>query len=174
MSKTVLITGAIGSGKSAICERLRALGYPVYDCDSRTKALYDSVPGLKARIETALGVPFSEVGIIFRDADKRRALEEIVYPEVQKDLAAWKAEQKAELLFMESAIALEKPAFDGSYDEVWLVRAPYETRLSRNPDAAIRSALQAMVDPSRANVIIDNDSSLEELNDKVDKLLKNG
>ena len=105
---------------------------------------------------------------------KRRTLEEIVYPEVLKDLAAWKEEQTAEVLFMESAIALEKPEFDGSYDEVWLVRAPYEARLSRNPETAVRSALQAMVDPSRAAIVIDNDSSIEDLNDKVDKLIKNG
>ena len=91
-----------------------------------------------------------------------------------KDLAAWKEEQTAEVLFMESAIALEKPEFDGSYDEVWLVRAPYEARLSRNPETAVRSALQAMVDPSRAAIVIDNDSSIEDLNDKVDKLIKNG
>ena len=174
MSKTVLITGAIGSGKSAVCAHLRELGCPVYDCDSRTKALYESVPGLKARIEEALGIPFSELGIIFRDPVKRRALEDVVYPEVLKDLAAWKAEQAADLLFMESAIALEKPAFDGSYDAVWLVRAPYETRLSRNPDVAIRSALQALVDPQRADAVIDNDSSLEDLNKQIDKLIQNG
>ena len=174
MSKTVLITGPIGSGKSAVCARLRALGCPVYDCDSRTKALYDRIPGLKARIEQALGVPFREVGIIFKDPSKRRALEEIVYPEVLKDLAAWKAEQTAEVLFVESAIALEKPEFDGSYDEVWLIRAPFGTRLSRNPETAVRSAIQAMVDPSKATAVIDNDSSLEELYDKVDKLIKNG
>ena len=56
--KTVLITGGIASGKSAVCARLKALGLPVYDCDSRTKALYDEIPGLKARIEKAIGLPF--------------------------------------------------------------------------------------------------------------------
>lgn len=171
MSKTVLITGPIGSGKSAVCARLRELGFPVYDCDSRTKALYDSVPGLKARIEEALGVPFSEAGVIFRDASKRRALEAVVYPEVLEDLSAWKAEQTSETLFMESAIALEKREFDGTYDEVWLVRAPYETRLGRNPLVAERSGSQAPADPDKATFIIDNDSSLEELYRKTDKLV---
>ena len=37
--KTVLVTGLIGAGKSALCSLLAAKGYPVYDSDSRTKAL---------------------------------------------------------------------------------------------------------------------------------------
>lgn len=172
MSKTVLITGPIGSGKSAVCSRLRALGLSVYDCDSRTKALYESVPGLKSRIEEAIGLPFSQAGVIFTDPVRRKALEDIVYPEVLKDLAAWKSEHEDEdMVFVESAIALEKPAFDSTYDEVWLVRAPFEKRLERNPRVAERFSAQAPVDPSRADVIIDNDSSLEELFEKTDTLI---
>lgn len=174
MSRTVLITGPIGSGKSALCRHLESLGYPVYDCDSHTKALYDEVPGLKARIEEALGVPFSEIGIVFKDAAKRQALEDIIYPLVLADLAAWKAEQSAPLLFMESAIALEKPAFEGSYDEVWLLRAPYETRLSRNPAVLVRDPLQGGFDSPLVSRIIDNDSTLEALYDKSDKIIHNG
>lgn len=173
MSRTVLITGPIGSGKSALCRHLEDLGYPVYDCDSRTKALYDSVPGLKARIEEVLGVPFSEIGIVFKDAAKRQALEDIIYPEVLADFAAWKAAQTAPLLFMESAIALQKPVFNGTYDEVWLLRAPYETRLARNPMVLVRDPLQGAFDSPLVSQIIDNDSTLEALYDKSDKIIDN-
>ncbi|MBQ3712136.1 MAG: hypothetical protein II891_07070 [Bacteroidales bacterium] len=174
MSRTVLITGPIGSGKSALCRHLENLGYPVYECDARTKALYDEIPGLKARIESALGVPFSEIGIVFKDAAKLRVLEEIVYPEVLADLAAWKAAQTAPLLFMESAIALQKPAFDGTYDEVWLLRAPYQTRLERNPAVLLRDPLQGGFDSPLIRHIIENDSTLEALYDKTDKIIHNG
>ena len=174
MSRTVLITGPIGSGKSALCRHLESLGYPVYECDSRTKALYDEIPGLKARIEEALGVQFSEIGIVFKDAAKLRALEAIVYPEVLADLAAWKAAQTAPLLFVESAIALQKPAFDGTYDEVWLLRAPYETRLDRNPAVLLRDPLQGGFESPLNSRIIDNDSTLEALYDKTDKIIHNG
>lgn len=167
----MLITGAIGSGKSEVCHRLCSLGFPIYDCDSRTKALYDSVPGLRNRIEETLEVPMSQLGIIFSDASKRKALEALVYPEVLKDLSEWKADQTADILFMESAIALEKPEFDAAYDEVWLVRAPYGDRLRRNPMVAERTGSQAPIDPARADVIIDNDSSLEDLYKKIDTLI---
>ena len=37
--RTVAVTGGIGSGKSMVCALLAEKGIPVYDSDSRTKAL---------------------------------------------------------------------------------------------------------------------------------------
>ena len=88
--KTVLVTGGIASGKSEVCRYLTSRGFEVYDSDSRTKALYDSVPGLKTRVEEAIGLPFKEIGVIFSDPAKRGKLEAVVYPEVMKDFLAWK------------------------------------------------------------------------------------
>ena len=169
--KTILVTGGIASGKSEVCRHLTSKGLPVYDSDSRTKALYDCVPGLKSRVEEAIGVPFSQIAVIFEDAAKREALEAVVYPEVLKDFLAWKAAQTGPVVFFESAIALEKPIFDGIWDEVWLVRAPLDKRLARNPKAAGRLAAQKEADEAKADVIIENDSSIEELHVKVDKIL---
>ena len=169
--KTVLITGGIASGKSEVCRWLTSKGLPVYDSDSRTKALYDSVPGLKARVEEAIGLPFAQIGVIFEDVAKREALEAVVYPEVLKDFLGWRAAQTGPVVFFESAIALEKPIFDGLWDEVWLVRAPLEQRLARNPRTAARLASQKETGEEQADVVIENDSSLEELHKKVDYLL---
>ena len=66
--KTILVTGGIASGKSEVCRYLASKGLPVYDSDSRTKALYGSVPGLVERIEAAIGVPFAQIGVIFSTA----------------------------------------------------------------------------------------------------------
>ena len=169
--KTVLVTGGIASGKSELCRYLSSKGFAVYDSDSRTKALYDSVPGLKERVEDALGVPFSEIGIIFSDDTRREKLEAVVYPEVLKDFLEWKSSQAGRAVFFESAVAASKPVFDGQWDEVWLVRAPLEARLERNPKTAGRLSSQTELDATQADVVIDNDSSLEELHKKVDKLI---
>ena len=75
---------------------------------------------------------------------------------------------------MESAIALQKPAFDGTYDEVWLLRAPYQTRLDRNPAVLLRDPLQGGFDSPLVKHIIDNDSTLGALYDKTDKIINNG
>ena len=169
--KTVLVTGGIASGKSELCRYLSSKGFAVYDSDSRTKALYESVPGLKERVEDALGVPFSEIGIIFSDDARREKLEAVVYPEVLKDFLEWKSSQAGRAVFFESAVAASKAVFDGQWDEIWLVRAPLEARLKRNPKTAGRLSSQTEVDATQADVVIDNDSSLEELHKKVDILI---
>ena len=169
--KTILVTGPIGSGKSTVCRRLEALGYPVYDCDSRCKALYDSVPGLKERIERELGIPFAELGRIFRDDTLRERLEAMVYPLLVKDIEEWKASLSAPAAFIESAIAMDKPLFDGLYDSVLLVTAGRALRLSRNPAAAVRDALQSF-DASKIDYTIRNSSSMEALEKRIDKFIK--
>ena len=160
--RTILVTGPIGSGKSEACRYLASLYFPVYECDARTKMLYSVVPGLKCSIEERLSLPWSQIGTVFSDPDKLRTLEEMVYPYVVEDLKAWKAAQKAPLVFVESAIALDKPRFDGLYDTVVLVDAPYEVRVRRNPKAAERDALQSF-DPARIDFVVDNGGTKEEL-----------
>ena len=142
MRKTVVITGLIGSGKSAVCALLRLRGVPVYDSDARTKRLYDRLPGLVDTLEVALGVPLKTpegrldrsrlAACIFSNPSARETLEEIVYPLVQKDFRRWRSRQKgARFVVVESAVILSKPIFDGTYDAVVLVTAPEQLRLQR-------------------------------------------
>ena len=72
--KTLLVTGPIGGGKSSVCRHMQSRGIPVYDCDSRTKRLYSTVPGLKERIEAALGIRWDEIGSVFSSPEKLSAL----------------------------------------------------------------------------------------------------
>ena len=168
---TILVTGPIGGGKSTVCRHLESRGWPVYDCDSRCKALYDSVPGLKSRIEKELGIPFAELRRIFEDDGLRDRLEALVYPLLVEDLLQWKSLQHKPLAFVESAIALDKPAFDGLYDKVLLVTAPEALRLQRNPEAARRGRLQRF-DESAADWVIRNGGSKQELAAQTDTLLQ--
>ena len=175
---TVIVTGMIGSGKSAVCALLSKRGIPVYDSDSRTKALYDSVPGLRERIETELGVPFSGLArLIFSDAAARERLEAIVYPLVRADFEAWRDEQAdAPFVVLESAIILSKPVFDGIADYVVAVTASEEVRLERllhrgmtEEDARRRISAQTL-DLSRADAVIHNDGTLQSLSRRVGRV----
>ena len=175
---TVIVTGMIGSGKTAVCALLSKRGIPVYDSDSRTKALYDSVPGLKERIEAELGVPFSSLAkIIFSNSEAREKLEAIVYPLVRADFEAWRDEQEdASFVVLESAIILSKPIFDGIADYVVAVTAEEEVRLSRlisrgltEEDARRRMASQC-IDLSKADVVIHNDGTLQNLSRRVGRV----
>lgn len=168
--KTILVTGGIGAGKSAVCRYLSAKGYPVYDCDSHCKAFYREIPGLRQRIENELSLPFDQWSEIFKDTSKRERLESIVFPILIDDIEDWRSSIDAELCFIESATALDKPQLDGLYDEVWLVEADYDKRLVRNPKAAQRAGLQHF-DKDRASVVISNDGTMADLHKTIDKLL---
>lgn len=169
--KTLLVTGPIGSGKSEACRFFASRGIPVYDCDSRTKMLYSLIPGLKCSIEERLSVRWENIGIIFSDASKREQLEAMVYPYVVSDIKSWKEAQDADLVVIESAVAMDKRAFDGLYDEVLMVTADKGIREARNPKVAERDALQRF-DTSRIGHVVENNSGREELYGRLDELLK--
>lgn len=169
--KTILVTGPIGSGKSQVCRILEAKGYPVYDSDSRTKGLYANRPGLKALLEKELDVRFEDLQIIFTDSEKREKLEAIVYPLVREDFEKFKADnRKCGTVFFESATAWQKPQFRDCFDSVWMVEAPLQTRAQRNPKVLQRNSLQNF-NGLKADKIINNDSTLDELKQKIDDLI---
>ena len=168
----ILVTGLIGSGKSEVCAYLARLGYPVYDSDSATKLLYETIPGLKARIEDAIGRPFSEISSIFRDSSAREALETLVYPLVRADFRRFAENCGSETVFFESAIAFCKPQFKDEFSRMVLVRAPYEVRAARNPKVAQRDSLQQELPPEMADFVVENASGLPELYEQVDRMIK--
>lgn len=193
-SLTLLITGGIGSGKSLVSRYMEELGVPVYDSDSRTKALYEGE--LLSRLETALGTRLrTEDGrfdkrelarLIFSDNVNMSKMERVVYPAVIEDFEAWKNEVSEDIgkcggkiVAMESALALTKPAFSGIFDIVLAVRAPEELRVKRAcerdgvDEAAVRERIRNQsVDVSAADYIIDNDGTPEELRAKTEAVLR--
>ena len=177
---TVIVTGGIGSGKSAVCALLRERGIPVYDCDSRVKELYSCRRSLVPKLEKALGSPLRRAdgtldktrlaAIIFSDPAARETLESIVYPILLQDFKRWRFRQKAPFVALESAIILSKPLFDGLADVVVLVDAPQELRISRVMArdglslSEVERRLSAQSIPlEKVDVTLVNDGSSEEL-----------
>ena len=188
MTRTVLITGGIGSGKSEVSAILRSLGRPVYDSDSRTKELYDSVPGLLESVEEALGCgPLRTsdgaldrrrlAGIVFSDARKMEALQRTVYPVVARDFVRWRSAFDG-TVFLESAVAFAHPEFDGLYDAVLLVTADEEKRLERvlsRDKGAVREEVLARMRsqslPSGPDYVMENNGGLRSLKKKTKDFL---
>lgn len=158
----VLVTGGIASGKSEMCRYIAGLGYPVYDSDSRAKSLYETVPGLKERIEREVGLPFDELKTVFGDTRKLEVLNGIVHPLVLSDFREWCLRQDSQIVFFESAIALESPCFKDFFDRVILVEAPLHLRVKRNPKAVLRDTLQNF-DMVKADYTVRNDSGIDSL-----------
>lgn len=193
--RSVLLTGGIGSGKSAVSAYLLSRGVPVYDSDSRTKALYDSDPFLVPNLENILGKSLRSddgtldrkalASVIFSDREALSKVESVVHPAVLEDFLRWKRDSLEEgwggymgdapFVVMESAIAQEKPLFAGVFDAVVLVTAPEVIRLERacrrdnsDPEAVLRRIRNQRFDPMKADAVINNDLSVEELRRRTD------
>lgn len=199
MLGTLVITGGIGSGKSLVCSMFSELGVPVYDSDTRAKALYYTDPGLVGKLETVLRMPLRTAdGIFDKDALAKAVfsssfmldrLESVVHPAVLEDFICWKSNLAASpscgFVIFESAIILEKPLFRSLGDWTLLVDAPVELRMARamERDGVSREEVLArmkrqplMNDISERAVspavdfIIENDRGEEELRAQVSEL----
>lgn len=120
------------------------MGYKVYDCDSRAKAIMDSDAGLRQKLARALGDDVLNEdgscnrqvisGKVFSDKTLLAALNSLVHGAVRDDLRRWCREScpgtRDHRLFVESAI-LYQSGLDRMVDDIWQVTAPEDVRVSR-------------------------------------------
>lgn len=148
-TRTLGITGGIGSGKSYISAFFENEGVPVYNSDSRTKELYSENKRLLSGLKKILGKEIECNGKpdfkvmaskIFNDEEVMEEVREYVYPFVMRDFAKWKrlqiekaaSENKSlAAVGFESAVILENEYVRGFMDKVLLVTAPLPVRIER-------------------------------------------
>ncbi len=137
--KVVGITGGIGSGKSTVSKIFNQLGIPVYDSDTRAKALYSESRALKQAMVLEYGSEIysgNEINrakladIVFNDKSQLAKLNSLVHPELQKDFDTWKSEQTSAYVLREAAILVESGAYK-ECDKVVVVTADESKRIAR-------------------------------------------
>ncbi len=155
--KLIAICGGIGSGKSVISHILTLMGYEVYDCDSRAKALMDGSEEIKAELCNAFGdeVLTSDRRInrkylsekIFGNKESLSRVNSIVHPRVVAEIISLAQNCQSDYYFFETALPQES-GLDKVADEVWLVTAPVEERIAR---VQLRNGLSRQQVLSRIN-----------------------
>ena len=137
------ITGNIGSGKSTIAKLFALLGIPVYDADSRAKAIMVEDIELKNELLKVFGEDtyFANGQLnrtnlskqVFNNPEQLKALNSIVHPAVFKDFNSWLNLHKhaqVPYILKEAALLVES----GSYkdlDYLILVQAHEDIRIRR-------------------------------------------
>jgi dephospho-CoA kinase len=134
------ITGGIGSGKSLVCRVFHALGVPVYDADSRAKAVMTTDGILVSRIKKEFGVlSYREdgsvdreylAGHVFNDSEKLKRLNSLVHPRVGDDFIRWVKEQNSAYVLKEAALLFEAGS-NTALNKIIVVSAPEELRIAR-------------------------------------------
>ena len=158
MATKLGITGGIGSGKSSVCELLRVMGIPVYDCDKEASRLMNQSSAIREQLIRLVGEGVSDAGgtlnrkmladFMFADALRVKAVNAIVHPAVRADFCRWAEERNEEpVVAMESAILYEAGMQD-VVDAVVLVYAPAKERLQRAMarDGASSKQIQRRID----------------------------
>lgn len=126
------ITGVIGSGKSVVSRIFDAAGVPVYDCDSRAKALMENDTVIRQSLVRMFGEEcYSPDGRlnrkwlaarIFVDKNEVQRVNELVHPRVKADFVSWASSLDTPLVVVESAVLFESGLRD-VVDKVLLVWA---------------------------------------------------
>ena len=177
------LTGNIASGKSSVVAVWRELGAHIIDADVLARAaIAPGTPG-EQRVRDSFGtVDRAELrDIVFRDAGRRKALEEIIHPEVQR----LRNEEERKLAAAGGGIVVNdipllfETGLDRDVDMIVLVDAPRDERLRRIVDhrGIDRAEAGRMIDAqmpaepkrARADIVIDNDGSRENLKRKAEE-----
>lgn len=133
------LTGVIGSGKSTVGRVFQLLGAPLYDCDSRAKALM--LTTLRDELTLLFGsMAYTHsgelnrehiAGQIFNNAHLKAELEAIVHPAVHTDIKEWvKINNKAPYVLIESAILIGN-IIQSNIDKLLVVHAPMPEIIER-------------------------------------------
>jgi dephospho-CoA kinase len=188
------LIGAIGAGKSAAARSLAARGGTVIDADAighealrQPEIVAQVVERWGRKVRKADGsLDRRAIGkIVFADVQERDALEAMVFPYIGRrcyeEIARGLAEANTRFVVVDAAIMLEA-GWNNEVDRIVYVDAPRDIRLERlmnrsgwsERDLAARESAQwpAETKKSRADAVIVNDAGLEELQYRVDCLLK--
>jgi dephospho-CoA kinase len=187
------LTGGIGSGKSAVSERLAALGAVVLDGDKAARTVVEpGTPGLAAIAETFGPDVLREDGsldraklasIVFTDEAQRLKLNAITHPLIAEHLRATEdaaiATGGPETILVHDIPLLAEGQRSADFDVVIVVDVPAELQVSRlagrglpEDQARARMAAQATREQrlAIADIVIDNSATLADLDRRVSEV----
>ncbi|MEH7348908.1 dephospho-CoA kinase [Gottfriedia acidiceleris] len=193
MGKIFGLTGSIASGKSTVSSFLKELNVPIVDADVIAKEVVEiGQPAYKKIVEAFGSEILLESGeinrpflgsIIFNNKEKRLQLNEIVHPEVRREMkeqADRYIEQGEPLVILDIPLLYEGNSIE-LVEKVIVVTVSEENQLKRlmdrnglsKEDALLRIASQIPVKEkaARADYVIDNNGDFEDTKRQVKDLL---
>ncbi|WP_103020798.1 dephospho-CoA kinase [Salinibacter altiplanensis] len=189
---TLGVTGGIGSGKTTVCGFLEEKGARVFYADIEAKRLMQEAPAVRAAIVDEFGPEaYHEDDTlhreylaerVFGDAERVKRLNAIVHPHVFEAFEEAKeraVDEEVSLLVHEAALLFEAGG-DAHVDVTAATVAPETDRVAwvtARDDASpeqVRARMQHQLSQSelrrRADHVIENDGSLDDLRQKSAKL----
>jgi len=186
------LTGGIGSGKSTVADELARRGAVIIDADQLAREVVEpGTPGL-AQIVARFGNRVLIDGrldraalakIVFADPQVRQELESIIHPAVRRRAAELEAAAPLRSIVVHVIPLLVETGQAANFDVVVVVDVGSETQLDRLLARAelsaeeARSRIAAQANRAQrlaaADVVLDNNRSLVELQAQLDDLWSN-
>ena len=194
MTRTLGVTGGIGSGKTTVCHILEELGARVFYADDEGKRLLVDDPEAREEIVKAFGEDsYHRDGTlnrrylaeeVFNDKRKLEKINSIVHPRVFERFNQERIRAEVDgvpLLVHEAALIFEAGG-DKHLDAVAVVDAPKELRIDRvsRRDNVSREDVEARMSHQlppeelreRADYVIPNDGDLEAVRRQVERVYR--
>ncbi len=190
--RVIGVTGGIGSGKTTVCNILRTLGCDIFSADLAAKALQERDPDIIAGIKALFGED-SYIGdmpnrrkiaeVAFQNPEKLAALNHLIHPKVFEcfETAKKAAAQKGVKALVKEAAILFESGGAKQVDDTIAVLARKDLRFKRLQERGLtkeeierRMAAQLSDDDlrARADYVIENNGSLEDLERSVKRTLE--
>ena len=181
------LTGGIASGKSTVSKYLAEKGFKVYDADKIAKDISEKKL-VQEEIILTFGDKILEENrnidrkklkeIVFEDKEKLKQLNATIHPKVIDFYKELKEKNTDEIIFFDVPLLFES-GIDKFCDKILVVISDYEIQLNRIVERdkidrelaskIIKSQISNEERIKKADVVIENNSSLEDLFEKVER-----
>ena len=193
MTKTIAITGGIGSGKSTFCSKLKEKGFKIHSSDEQVAKIYKNPEKKFVTYLRTIGLSKSISKknidkkiiskIIFENKQIRKKLELYIFKIVRKkrsDFIKQEKQKKTKLIFIDIPLLFENN-LEKQFNKVISIIASKQARLKRLKKTRkmtenqfkniIRSQTSDVIRKKKSDYVIYNNSTLKDYKIKINKLI---
>ncbi len=193
MTKTIAITGGIGSGKSTLCSKLKEKGFKVHSSDEQVAKIYKNPEKKFVTYLRTIGLSKSISKknidkkiiskIIFENKQIRKKLELYIFKIVRKkrsDFIKQEKQKKTRLIFIDIPLLFENN-LEKQFNKVISIIASKQVRLKRLKKTRkmtenqfkniTRSQTSDVIRKKKSDYVIYNNSTLKDYKIKINKLI---
>ena len=193
MTKTIAITGGIGSGKSTFCSKLKEKGFKIHSSDEQVAKIYKNPEKKFVTYLRTIGLSKSVSKknidkkiiskIIFENKQIRKKLELYIFKIVRKkrsDFIKKEKQKKTKLIFIDIPLLFENN-LEKQFNKVISIIASKRVRLKRLKKTRkmtenqfkniTRSQTSDVIRKKKSDYVIYNNSTLKDYKIKINKLI---
>ena len=193
MTKTIAITGGIGSGKSTFCSKLKEKGFKIHSSDEQVAKIYKNPEKKFVTYLRTIGLSKSISKknidkkiiskIIFEYKQIRKKLELYIFKIVRKkrsDFIKQEKQKKTKLIFIDIPLLFENN-LEKQFNKVISIIASKQARLKRLKKTRkmtenqfkniTRSQTSDVIRKKKSDYVIYNNSTLKDYKIKINKLI---